>query len=131
MHILLFITFIVVQQSSLPTFFSFLQLHLWHMKVPRSEVKSRAIAMSYTTTTATPDLSHICDLFCSLQQSLTHWGQGPNPHPHRGIKSLTYWATMETPRHNQFLKRFLDCQRKSTIQIKIKVALKFSFTLSI
>ena len=43
-------------------FFFFLALHLWHMKVPRLGVELELYPLTYTTDTAMPDLSHICDL---------------------------------------------------------------------
>ena len=50
------------------TFFFFLWLHLQHMEFPRLGVESELQLPAYTTTTAMPDLSCICDLCCSLQQ---------------------------------------------------------------
>ena len=38
------------------------------MEVPRLGVKSELQLLAYTTATATPDPSHICDLCCSLWQ---------------------------------------------------------------
>ena len=49
-------------------YLSFLQLHLQHMEVPRLEVKLELQLPIYTTATATPDLSCICDLRSSLWQ---------------------------------------------------------------
>ena len=49
-------------------FFFFLRLYLWHMEVPRLGVKSELQLQAYTTTTAIPDLSCICDLCHSLRQ---------------------------------------------------------------
>ena len=56
--------------------FFFLQLHLWHTEVPGLGVKSELqwLADTIATATATPDLSHICDLHCSLRQ---HWILNP------------------------------------------------------
>ena len=56
----------------------------------------RAAAAAYAKTTATPDLSHICDLHhsCSNAGSLT---QVSNLHPHRHyVRFLTCWATVGT-----------------------------------
>ena len=39
-----------------------------HMEVPRLGVKSELQPLAYTAATATPDLSHICDLLHSSQQ---------------------------------------------------------------
>ena len=38
------------------------------MEVPGLGVKSELQLQGYATATATPDLSHMCDLCCSLQQ---------------------------------------------------------------
>ena len=83
-------------------FFSFVQLHLQHMGVPRVGVKSELQLPAYTTATATPDPSHVCDLHHSSWQcwirNPTEWGQGSNLHPHgNSIASLTHWATTGTP----------------------------------
>ena len=48
-------------------FFLFLCLHLWHKEVPRLGVKQELQLLAYTTATATPDPSHICD------QCLRQW----------------------------------------------------------
>ena len=55
-------------------YFCFSGLHLRHIEVPRLGVKSELQLQAYTTATATPDLSHVCDLYHSSQQ---HWI--PNP----------------------------------------------------
>ena len=49
-------------------FLLFLGLHLRHMEVPRLEVQLELQLLAYTTVTATPDLSHICNLHHSSQQ---------------------------------------------------------------
>ena len=46
----------------------FIWPHLQHMEVPGLRVKSELQLPAYATATATPDPSHICDLYCSLQQ---------------------------------------------------------------
>ena len=46
----------------------FLGLHLQHMKVHRLEVQSELQRLSYSTATAMPDPSHICDLHYSSWQ---------------------------------------------------------------
>ena len=46
----------------------FLRLHLWHMEVPRLGVESEVQLLAYTTATATPDLSLVCDLYHSSWQ---------------------------------------------------------------
>ena len=43
----------------------FLGPRLWHSEVPRLGVKSELQLPAYTTITATPDPSHICDLYHS------------------------------------------------------------------
>ena len=48
--------------------FSFLGLHPWHMEVPRLGVKSEPQLPAYTTATATPDLTHICNIYHSSRQ---------------------------------------------------------------
>ena len=48
--------------------FSFRFRALWHLEVPRLGVKSKQQLLAYATDTAMPDLSHICDLCCNLQQ---------------------------------------------------------------
>ena len=50
------------------TFFFFLGLHLLHMEIPRLGVESELQLLAYTTATATPDQSHVCDLYHSSQQ---------------------------------------------------------------
>ena len=49
-------------------FIFFLGLHLQYMEVPRLGVKFELQLPAYTTATATPDVSHICDLHHSSQQ---------------------------------------------------------------
>ena len=48
--------------------FFFLWIYLRHMEVPSLGVELELQLLAYTTATATPDLSRICDLHCSLQQ---------------------------------------------------------------
>ena len=62
---------------------------------PRSQIGAAATAY----TTATSDLSHICDLCPSLGQLriLTEWGQGSNLHAHGYyVRFLTCWTTTGT-----------------------------------
>ena len=49
-------------------FHFFLGLHPWHMEVPWLGVELELQLLAYTTATATPDPSHICVLYHSLQQ---------------------------------------------------------------
>ena len=47
----------------------------WHMEVPTLGVELEPQLLAYTTVMATWDLSHFCDLCCSLgnkARSLTH-----------------------------------------------------------
>ena len=46
--------------------FVFLGLHLWHVEVPRLEVKSELQLLASTTATAMQNLSCICNLHHSL-----------------------------------------------------------------
>ena len=48
-------------------FFVFLGPHPQHMEVPRPEVESELQLPAYTSATATPDLSRICDLWLGLR----------------------------------------------------------------
>ena len=51
--------------------FSFLWSHLWHMEhmeIPRLGVKLEPQLPAYTTATAMPNQSYICNLCCSLWQ---------------------------------------------------------------
>ena len=49
-------------------FFFLLGQHPWYMEVPRLGVKSELQLLANATATATPDLSHVCDLHHSSQQ---------------------------------------------------------------
>ena len=55
-------------------FFVFLGPLPWHMEIPRLGVQSELKPPAYTTATATPDLSRVCDLHHSQGNagSLTH-----------------------------------------------------------
>ena len=60
-------------------FFFFLGPHLRHIEVPRLGVELEVQLQAYTTATAIPDPSHICNLHRSLQQHRippTEQGQG-------------------------------------------------------
>ena len=48
--------------------FCFLGLHPQHVDVPRLGVESELYLLAYTTATAMPDLSHVCDLDCCSRQ---------------------------------------------------------------
>ena len=65
----------------------FLGPHPWHMEVPRRGVRSELQLPAYTTATATPDSSLVCDLHHSSQQL-------PDPLTHRarpGIEPSSSW----------------------------------------
>ena len=49
-------------------FFVFLGLHLWHVEIPRLGVQLELQLLAYTTATAMPYPSHICDVDHSSQQ---------------------------------------------------------------
>ena len=63
------------------------------MEVSVLGIKSELQLLAYTTATATLDPSHVCNLYQAISAtynaafgnagSLTRWGQGLNPHPHR------------------------------------------------
>ena len=55
-------------------FFFFCLSGLQHMELPRLGVESELQLQAYTTATAMPDLSHVCNLHHSLQQ---HWILNP------------------------------------------------------
>ena len=60
--------------------------HPWYMEVSRLGVQSELQPPAYTTATATPDLSRVCDLHHSSWQGRiiepTDRGQGSNLCPH-------------------------------------------------
>ena len=74
LFISLFISFIKIYVSSplqvlfFLNFFVFFGPHLQHMEVPRLGVESELQLPAYTTAIATPDLSHICNLYHSSRQ---------------------------------------------------------------
>ena len=74
----------IVNSSCVFVCFCFLEPYSRHMEVSRLGVESELQLPAYITTTATPDLSLVCDLQSSSQQarSLTEWGQGSNLNPH-------------------------------------------------
>ena len=57
-----------------PFIFCILGLHLQHMEVPRLGVQLELQLLAYTTATAMPDPSRLCDLHHSSQQ---HWIPDP------------------------------------------------------
>ena len=58
----------VLHTDQTDLFFYFLGLHLRHMEVPRPRAESELQQPAYTTTTATPDPSRVCNLHHSSQQ---------------------------------------------------------------
>jgi len=85
-------------------FFGFLGPHSQHMEVPRLGVESELQLLAYTT--ATPDLSHVCNLHHSSWQ---HWILNPLSEARDGTCNLmvSHWicfhcATMGTPRIHGF-----------------------------
>ena len=50
------------------SFLSSWWLYLWYVKVPGLGFKSKLQLPTYSTATAIPDPSHICDLHFTLQQ---------------------------------------------------------------
>ena len=77
--------------SALGTFFFFLWLQPRPMEVPRLGGQIRAAAGAYTTA-------------CGNAGSLTHWGQGSNPHPQGYyVRFLTHSATAGTPCSGYFV----------------------------
>ena len=85
-------------------FFGFLGLHLWHMEVPRLGVKMELLLPAYTT--ATWDLSRICDLHHSSRQC---WILNPlslarnQTHVLIDTSWVRYsWATTGTPEEELF-----------------------------
>ena len=75
-----------IQISTSIFFFFFLVPYPWHMEVPRLGVQLVLQLPAYTTATAMPDPSHVCNPHRRVWQhqilKLTERGQGSNPHPH-------------------------------------------------
>ena len=57
-----------------PHLFAYLELHPWHMEVPRLGVQSELQLPAYTRATATLDPNCVCNLHQSSQQ---HWILNP------------------------------------------------------
>ena len=78
------------------------------MEVPRLGVQSEMLLPAYATTTAMPDLRHICDLHHSSRQR-----QIPNPWARPGIKPKTSWFlvrfTSTDPRQELLFFFFFFC----------------------
>ena len=89
----------VYHRGRLDIFFSFLQLHLWCMGVPRLGVKLELQLQAYIIAMASEDPNHTSDLHCSLWQCqiLNDQGQGSNLHSHSDYNGSLYcWTTMGT-----------------------------------
>ena len=71
----------------------FLGLHQQDMEVPRIGFESEPQLPAYITATGMQDLSHVCNLCCSLQQywSLTHWAR-PGIEPTPSLKFVKAFA---------------------------------------
>ena len=78
--------------NSFFSFLFFLQPHLWHMEVRGLGGKLELQLLAYTTATATPDLSYVCNLHCSLQQC-----QILNPLGEARDRTYILWETMSGP----------------------------------
>ena len=105
-------------------FFFFLWPHPWHM-VPKLGVESEMQLPAYATTTATPDLSHMCNLHIprlleTQVKFLTHWARPAiklNLQPHRDyIGSFSWSAIMATPWFSFFKLLNLKCIREEILQ---------------
>ena len=91
----------IPRDKSNPPEFVFLWLHPWHMEVPRLGVDLELQLPAYTTARATQNLSQICVLYHSSQQSRTL-----NPRSRARNQTCVlmdpsqihfHWATMGTP----------------------------------
>ena len=89
-------------KTLLSGFFFFFRSSQWHMEIPKLGVESGLQLPTYTTDTAMPNQSCICDLHHSSQQSQIH-------HPLSRARDQTHdltdtswshccWATMGTPK---------------------------------
>ena len=88
-------------QNLFSLFFFFLWLHLRHMEFQGLRVKLELQLKAYPSSGATPDLSHICDLHCSLQQyqilnTLSKARDWICPHRHY-VSFLFCWDTRGIP----------------------------------
>ena len=66
-----------IMKTILYNFFFFWSLwaYLWHMEVLKLGFKLELQLPAYTTVTALPDSSPVCDLHHSNSRSLTHWAR--------------------------------------------------------
>ena len=100
--------FLVLFWFAFCLFFSFLELHLWHMQLPRLGVESELQLPAYTMATAIAirDRSHVCNLYQSSWecQILTHWAR-PGIKPASSwilFRFITCWSIMGTPSNGIF-----------------------------
>ena len=88
------------QLSLVCSFFVFLGPQSQNMEIPRRGVESELQLLAYTTATAMPDPSHICNLpHSSWLRYLTHWMR-PGIEPESAwtlVGFINHWAMMETP----------------------------------
>ena len=92
------------KQMKINFFFFFLWPHLRHMEEPRLGSKSELQLPAYTTATAMPNPSRICDLCYSLWQhqilNLLSKARGRTCILMDTFRFLTCWATVGTPSAN-------------------------------
>ena len=84
--------------------------HPRHMEVPRLGAELELQLQAYSIVKAMQDPSCVCNLHQSSWQtgSLTHWGQGSNPHPHGLIVGS---VTTEPPYPYAISFKHLHCAR--------------------
>ena len=84
--------------------FSFLGPHPRHKEVPMLGVKSELHLLVYTTATATPGPSYVCDLYhSSWQHRILHPRSEAREQPRIFmilVGCITCWATVGTPEQN-------------------------------
>ena len=106
-------------------FFVFLGLHPQHMEFSRLGVELELQLPVYTTATAMPDPSHVCDLHHSSPQ-FTEWGQGSLEYC-RSIQFTLiiqfcwvhyHWATTGTPKWGIFAYFVLETFVLSLFQVQ-------------
>ena len=107
----------------------FLELHLPHMEVPRLGVQSELHLPSYTTATATQDLSQVCNLHHSSQQ---HHILNPLSEARGPTRNLVdpspvhfHWATIGTPLY--FVNSLSLSALYSLLPCTINISLPLSF----
>ena len=100
-----------------------------HMEVPRRGVKLELQLLVYTTATAMPDLSHVCNLHHSSLQTPDPYpiaqGQGWNPRPHgyqSGLLSLSHTGTSRDQALGPLMTWLMETIRlhQATIRWRIK-----------